>query len=130
MTATTDAGGVHATTGRAAQAAAVAYVRSLAVVERPAALATIVRELAAADVHHRPEQVLTSVVSHGRLTVNFHPDRLGADGRTVAPPSPTTGCTAVSSSQGSPTAGSARTPAATGTAGSGGCSAGRTSGPA
>ncbi|MFF5055958.1 DUF3626 domain-containing protein [Micromonospora sp. NPDC000663] len=59
-------------------------MRSLAVVERPAALATIVRELAAADVHHRPEQVLTSVVRHGRLTVNFHPDRLGADGRTVA----------------------------------------------
>lgn len=82
MTATTDADGVHAATLTAAQTAALAYVRSLAEAERPAALATIARELA--DVGHRPEQVLAAVVRHGRLTVNFHPDRLCVDGRTVA----------------------------------------------
>lgn len=41
-----------------AQTAAVAYVRSSAVVERPAALATIARHLTTADVGHRPEQLL------------------------------------------------------------------------
>ncbi|TNH29979.1 DUF3626 domain-containing protein [Micromonospora orduensis] len=84
MTATTEPDGRLATALAPGQAAALAYVRSLAVVERPAALATIARELAAVGVRHRPEQFLAAVVQSGRLTVNFHPDRLCADGRPVA----------------------------------------------
>ncbi|MET7964742.1 DUF3626 domain-containing protein [Micromonospora zamorensis] len=83
MTATSERGGLRAAALTPAQTAAVAYVRSLAVVERPAALATIARQLATADVGHRPEHLLGAIGS-GRLTVNFHPDRLCADGRTVA----------------------------------------------
>ncbi|MEU7607801.1 DUF3626 domain-containing protein [Micromonospora sp. NPDC049204] len=83
MTATSERGGLRAAALTPAQAAAVAYVRSVAVVERPAALATIVRHLAAADVDRRPEHLLAAIRS-GQLTVNFHPDRLCADGRTVA----------------------------------------------
>lgn len=84
MTATAESGGLRAEALPTAQTAALAYVRSLAVAERPAALAAIARELTTAGVDHRPEQLLTEVVQFGRLTVNFHPDRLCVDGRTVA----------------------------------------------
>ncbi|MEH1169013.1 DUF3626 domain-containing protein [Micromonospora sp. CPCC 205539] len=67
-----------------AQTAALAYVRSVALTERPTALAAIARELADADVDDRPEHLLAGVVASGRLTVNFHPDRPSVDGRTVA----------------------------------------------
>ncbi|MCG5472421.1 DUF3626 domain-containing protein [Micromonospora sp. LAH09] len=85
MTVTSERGGLRVAALTPAQTAAVAYVRSLAVVERPAALATIARHLATAtaDDVHRPEHLLAAIGS-GRLTVNFHPDRLCADGRTVA----------------------------------------------
>ncbi|MFF4879859.1 DUF3626 domain-containing protein [Micromonospora sp. NPDC000668] len=84
MTATAEPGGPPAVALTAAQAAALAYVRSLAFAERPAALAAVARELAAADVGHRPDELLAAVVRYGRLTVNFHPDRVCADGRAVA----------------------------------------------
>ncbi|MGI5521186.1 DUF3626 domain-containing protein [Micromonospora sp. CA-259024] len=82
-TATSEPGGPRAVTLTPPQVAALAYVRSLATPERHTALAAIARELADA-VGHRPEQLLAAVVRHGRLTVNFHPDRPCADGRTVA----------------------------------------------
>ncbi|MFC4016950.1 DUF3626 domain-containing protein [Micromonospora sp. GCM10011542] len=69
---------------RPAQAAAVAHVRSVALAERPAALASISGALAAAGVEHPPHGLLAAIARHGRLTVNFHPDRPCADGRTVA----------------------------------------------
>ncbi|MGC4879984.1 DUF3626 domain-containing protein [Micromonospora sp. DT43] len=84
MTATSERGGLRAAALTSAQVAALAYVRSSAAVERPAALAAIERELAAADVGHRPERLLAAAADSGRLTVNFHPDRLCADGRAVA----------------------------------------------
>lgn len=84
VTATTESGSLRAATLIPVQTAALAHVRSLAVAERRTALATIARELAAAGVHHRPEEVLAAAVQRSRLTVNFHPDRLCVDGRTVA----------------------------------------------
>ncbi|SCG79509.1 DUF3626 domain-containing protein [Micromonospora humi] len=65
----------------AAQSAALRHVRDVALRERPAALAVIAEHLAGADV--RCEEVGAAVTGHGRLTVNFHPDRLLRDGRTV-----------------------------------------------
>ena len=67
-----------------AQAAALAHVREVASGHRPAALAVIARHLAASAVTCRPEELVRAVAAHGGLTVNFHPDRLLADGRTVA----------------------------------------------
>lgn len=84
MTATSERGGLRAAALTPAQVAAVGYVRSSAVVERRVALAAVERELAAADVDHRPERLLAAAAERGRLTVNFHPDRLCADGRPVA----------------------------------------------
>ncbi|KAB1929621.1 DUF3626 domain-containing protein [Micromonospora sp. ALFpr18c] len=84
MTATSERGGLDAAALTSAQTAALAHVRSLAVIERPAALAGVARELATVDVGHRPEQLVAAAVQRGRLTVNFHPDRLCADGRSVA----------------------------------------------
>lgn len=83
MTATSERGGLRSGSLTPAQAAALAYVRSSAVTERPAALATIARHLAAAAVDD-PAQRLLAAVEHSRITVNFHPDRLCADGRAVA----------------------------------------------
>ncbi|MCL7459847.1 DUF3626 domain-containing protein [Micromonospora echinofusca] len=67
-----------------AQSAALAYVRAVALRDRPAALAAIARALAGSGVTHGPELLIAAVGRHGRLTLNFHPDRLLADGRTVA----------------------------------------------
>ncbi|MGK5444398.1 DUF3626 domain-containing protein [Micromonospora sp. URMC 105] len=67
-----------------AQSAALRHVRAVALRDRPAALATIARHLAGSGARHRPEQVIAAIAGGGGLTVNFHPDRLLADGRTVA----------------------------------------------
>ncbi|MEV5821126.1 DUF3626 domain-containing protein [Micromonospora haikouensis] len=67
-----------------AQAAALAHVRRSALRRRPAARAVIARHLAASGAGRRPQELVEAVGAHGRLTVNFHPDRLLADGRTVA----------------------------------------------
>ncbi|MEU6078356.1 DUF3626 domain-containing protein [Micromonospora sp. NPDC047074] len=67
-----------------AQRAALAHVRATALRERPAALAAVARALAGSGVSHQPERLIAAIGRHGRLTVNFHPDRLRADGRTVA----------------------------------------------
>ncbi|MFY1615008.1 DUF3626 domain-containing protein [Micromonospora sp. WMMD736] len=83
MTTTSTSGGSPAGTLTPAQAAALAYVRAAATAERSAALATIARHLADADVGHRSEQLIAAV-ERARITVNFHPDRLCADGRAVA----------------------------------------------
>ncbi|MEU5906984.1 DUF3626 domain-containing protein [Micromonospora sp. NPDC047527] len=81
---TTESAGPTAGTLTVAQAAALAYVRGTAGAERPAALAALARDLAAAGIGHGPQRLLAAVDSVGRLTVNFHPDRLCADGRAVA----------------------------------------------
>ncbi|MEU3458094.1 DUF3626 domain-containing protein [Micromonospora sp. NPDC006766] len=67
-----------------AQAAALRHVRHLARRDRPAALATITRHLAGSGTGYQPEEIIAAVATHGRLTLNFHPDRLLRDGRTVA----------------------------------------------
>ncbi|WP_243710319.1 DUF3626 domain-containing protein [Micromonospora sp. KC213] len=67
-----------------AQAAAVRHVRAVARRNRPAALAVIARHLAGSGAGYEPEHLISAVAEQGRLTVNFHPDRLLADGRTVA----------------------------------------------
>lgn len=67
-----------------AQAAALRHVRKVALRDRPAALAVIARHLANSGAQYRPEDVIAAVAGNGRLTLNFHPDRLLRDGRTVA----------------------------------------------
>ncbi|MGC5022819.1 DUF3626 domain-containing protein [Micromonospora sp. DT47] len=67
-----------------AQLAALRHVRATALRDRPAALAVLALHLAGSGAAYRPEQLVAAVAEHGRLTVNFHPDRLLADGRTVA----------------------------------------------
>ncbi|TCC00661.1 DUF3626 domain-containing protein [Micromonospora zingiberis] len=56
----------------------------MALRDRPVALATIARLLAGTDVRADPEQLVAAIGTQGRITLNFHPDRLLADGRTVA----------------------------------------------
>ncbi|WBB76453.1 DUF3626 domain-containing protein [Micromonospora sp. WMMD1128] len=72
-----------ATTLTAAQSAALRHVRDVALRDRPAALAVIAAHLADAGAVVRGEEVVAAVTGYGRLTVNFHPDRLLRDGRTV-----------------------------------------------
>ncbi|SCL23924.1 Protein of unknown function [Micromonospora pallida] len=67
-----------------AQRAALAHVRAVARRGRLAALASITATLAGCGVLHDPAQVTGAIATGGRLTLNFHPDRLLADGRTVA----------------------------------------------
>ncbi|MFG2057451.1 DUF3626 domain-containing protein [Micromonospora sp. NPDC048930] len=67
-----------------AQAAALRYVRDLALRDRPAAVAVIDRHLAGSGAGYRSEELVGAVARYGRLTLNFHPDRLLRDGRTVA----------------------------------------------
>ncbi|KAB1906165.1 DUF3626 domain-containing protein [Micromonospora sp. AMSO31t] len=67
-----------------AQAAALQHVREAALRDRPAALAVIARHLAGSGAAYRAEEIVAAVAAHGRLTLNFHPDRLLGDGRTVA----------------------------------------------
>lgn len=67
-----------------AQSAALRHVRQVALRDRPAALAVIARHLAGSGAAYRPEDVIAAVAAYGRLTLNFHPDRLLRDGRTVA----------------------------------------------
>ena len=62
-----------------AQAAALEWVREGARGRRDAALARLTA-LAVAD----PAVLVAAVRGHGRVTLNFHPDRLLADGRSVA----------------------------------------------
>ncbi|WFE42845.1 DUF3626 domain-containing protein [Verrucosispora sp. WMMD1129] len=68
----------------AAQRAALRHVRKVALRDRPAALAVIGRALASVGVRHEPERLVAEIGRQGRITLNFHPDRLRADGRTVA----------------------------------------------
>jgi hypothetical protein len=68
----------------AAQRAALRHVRAVALRDRPAALAVIGRALAAVGVRHEPERLVAAIGRQGRITLNFHPDRLRVDGRTVA----------------------------------------------
>ncbi|MFF0659360.1 DUF3626 domain-containing protein [Micromonospora tulbaghiae] len=66
-----------------AQSAALRHVRDLALRDRPAALAVVAGHLAASAATYRCEEVVAAVTGYGRLTVNFHPDRVLRDGRTV-----------------------------------------------
>jgi len=63
---------------------AVAYVRARAGREQAASLARIARELSAARVRADADELCAAVRRVGVVTVNFHPDRLLADGRCVA----------------------------------------------
>ncbi|GHJ16781.1 DUF3626 domain-containing protein [Micromonospora sp. AKA38] len=67
----------------AAQSAALRHVRGVALRDRPAALAVIAEHLAGSGADLRGDEVGAVVTGYGRLTVNFHPDRLLHDGRTV-----------------------------------------------
>ena len=67
-----------------AQRHALRYVRMVASRDRPVALATIGRLLAGTGVRADPEHLVAAVGHAGRITLNFHPDRLLADGRSVA----------------------------------------------
>ncbi|MFJ1539713.1 DUF3626 domain-containing protein [Micromonospora chalcea] len=62
-----------------AQSAALRHVRDVALRDRPAALAVIAGHLAT----YRYEEVVAAITGYGRLTLNFHPDRVLRDGRTV-----------------------------------------------
>jgi hypothetical protein len=63
---------------------ALAQVAALAESERPRHVARIRSILAAARVHADATALLDAVRSGGSVTMNFHPDRLLADGRSVA----------------------------------------------
>ncbi|MET8067920.1 DUF3626 domain-containing protein, partial [Micromonospora sp. NPDC005313] len=76
-------GPVPVATLTAAQSAALRHVRDVALRDRPAALAVVADHLAAAGVTYRYEEVVAAVTGYGRLTLNFHPDRVLRDGRTV-----------------------------------------------
>ncbi|WP_309227316.1 DUF3626 domain-containing protein [Micromonospora thermarum] len=64
--------------------AALDHVRAGALRDRPAARAIIARVLTGCGVDHEPERLVAAIGQQGRLTLNFHPDRLLADGRAVA----------------------------------------------
>ncbi|WP_223256693.1 DUF3626 domain-containing protein [Micromonospora endophytica] len=67
----------------AAQRDALEHVRTLARRARPAASATINRILTGTGVRPDGAQLVAAIGRAGRLTLNFHPDRLLADGRSV-----------------------------------------------
>ncbi|MGC5030975.1 DUF3626 domain-containing protein [Micromonospora sp. DT229] len=67
-----------------AQRHALRHVRGVALRDRPAALDTMTRLLEAAGVRADPRQLVAAIGRQGLITLNFHPDRLLADGRTVA----------------------------------------------
>ncbi|MGC4892741.1 DUF3626 domain-containing protein [Micromonospora sp. DT31] len=71
------------TTLTAAQSAALRHVQDVALRDRPAALAVIAGHLAASGATVRGAELVAAVAAHGRLTLNFHPDRVLRDGRTV-----------------------------------------------
>jgi hypothetical protein len=64
-----------------AQLAALAHVRATAASEREAALRRCDEVLPGG---RSPDELAAAIAGHGRITLNFHPDRLIADGRTVA----------------------------------------------
>ncbi|MEU7716307.1 DUF3626 domain-containing protein [Micromonospora chalcea] len=66
-----------------AQSAALRHVRQVALRDRPAALAVIAGHLAVSGATYRYEEVVAAIIGYGRLTLNFHPDRVLRDGRTV-----------------------------------------------
>jgi hypothetical protein len=67
-----------------AQLGALRHIRNMALRDRPTALAQIARALAGFGTSYHPEQLIAGVRGCGWLTLNFHPDRMLADGRTVA----------------------------------------------
>jgi Protein of unknown function (DUF3626) len=67
-----------------ANRAALAAVRQRAERERPRHVERIERVLGGAGLRGRAESLLVSAGGAGSLTLNFHPDRLLSDGRSVA----------------------------------------------
>lgn len=74
-------GGVPLTS---AQRAALAHVRAVAARNQPAAVAAIADALAGCGMRHESQRLIAAIGSRGRITLNFHPDRLLVDHRTVA----------------------------------------------
>jgi len=68
----------------AAQAAALSHVRALAEGDRNVAIQRAAKVLARAGVDVGVGELCTRVAAVGRVGLNFHPDRIAADGRTVA----------------------------------------------
>ncbi|GHJ45219.1 hypothetical protein Cs7R123_25610 [Catellatospora sp. TT07R-123] len=66
----------------AAQARALDHVRVRARAGRGDALAALDRLLTGTG--HGPAEVIAAALGRARITLNFHPDRLAADGRSVA----------------------------------------------
>lgn len=67
-----------------AQSRALAHVRSRARADREAARARIAALLARAGGGLAVDELVERLHAHSRVTSNFHPDRLGRDGKTVA----------------------------------------------
>jgi hypothetical protein len=67
-----------------ANRAALAAVRAAAERDRPRDLARIAAVLAAAGADADPAMLVAATAAAAPLTINFHPDRLLADGRPVA----------------------------------------------
>ncbi|MBV1856167.1 DUF3626 domain-containing protein [Catellatospora tritici] len=65
-----------------AQSRALDHIRVRARAARENALATLDRLLAGTG--HDPAAVIAAALDRGRITLNFHPDRLVTDGRSVA----------------------------------------------
>jgi hypothetical protein len=55
----------------------------VALAGRPAALARIAAVLAGTGADFEPAELIAHVQRHGRVTLNFHPDRIAGDGRNV-----------------------------------------------
>lgn len=68
----------------AAQQAALRHVRSRALSERSAARRRIAASLGKSTVTSNEVAALLALVASAPLALNFHPDRLAGDGRTVA----------------------------------------------
>jgi hypothetical protein len=67
----------------AAQTQALGHVRGVASRDRPGATARAAAALARAGLNEEVGELCDRVRAVGRVAINFHPDRIAADGRTV-----------------------------------------------
>lgn len=71
-------------------AAAIAAVRTRAVRDRDRYVERIERTLSSAEVSVEVDSLCSGALRHARVTLNFHPDRRLADGRSVGSASSST----------------------------------------